>query len=212
MTKNTFLGSIKEEAISGWKLYKILPSITGAQASLESANGTSKLAKEANNIFGIKGSYNGQSYLHDTWEVNKLGKRIETKDSFRKYPDIQTSIIDRGEFFTSTPWRVENYKHVIGETSYKKAARALLKSVYATDPQYANKLISFIEQNKLYEWDKEAFQLDSSTTSNSYEKLVSQKQKSIVHDEKSQKEKQNLSKVLKTGSLYAIRSIINKFK
>lgn len=210
-----FLNSIKDHAISGWKLYGILPSITGAQASLESANGTSNLAREANNIFGIKGDYKGSSYLHDTWEINKFGQRIETQDWFRRYPDIQTSIIDRGEFFTSTSWREENYKEVIGETDYKKAAQALLDARYATDPEYANKLIRFIEQYNLDEWDKEALTEKEPASKKRpdtgyYEKYTF----NYNHKENpsnKEKEEKDFFHTLKKGSLSAIRSLINKF-
>ena len=67
MSKQTFIDSIKDGAIEGWEKFKILPSITIAQAILESNWGKSNLAVKANNIFGIKGDYNGRKYLDDTW-------------------------------------------------------------------------------------------------------------------------------------------------
>ena len=154
MSKQTFIDSIKDGAIEGWEKFKILPSITIAQAILESNWGKSNLAVKANNIFGIKGDYNGRKYLHDTWEVDKEGKRFNSTEWFRHYPNIGASVVDHGEFFTSTPWRSNNYKHVIGETDYKIAAQALSDAGYATDPQYADKLINIIETYNLNQWDK----------------------------------------------------------
>ena len=154
MSKQTFIDSIKDGAIEGWEKFKILPSITIAQAILESNWGKSNLAVKANNIFGIKGDYNGRRYLHDTWEVDKKGKRFNSTEWFRHYPNIGASVVDHGEFFTSTPWRSNNYKHVIGETDYKIAAQALSDAGYATDPQYADKLINIIETYNLNQWDK----------------------------------------------------------
>lgn len=80
--------------------------------------------------------------------------QYSTYADFRVYDSWNHSVSMHGAFFTSTEWRKENYKHVIGETDYKKAARALQSAGYATDPSYASKLIKIIEDNKLYEWDK----------------------------------------------------------
>lgn len=154
MTRQGFLNSIKQGAIDGWKEHKILPSITGAQAVLESAWGESDLAKKANNLFGIKGDYQGYAYFKDSWEVID-GKNTTVRSAFRHYPDKATSVKDHGEFFTSTDWRKENYKNVIGGTDYKQVARALSESGYATDPDYPEKLVNIIEQYRLSEWDKE---------------------------------------------------------
>ena len=77
MTKQQdFINKVKEGAIRGWEKYKILPSLTIAQASLESGFGTSKLAKEGNNLFGIKGDYKGESITINTKEQKKDGSWI----------------------------------------------------------------------------------------------------------------------------------------
>ena len=47
------------------------------------------------------------------------------------------------------------YKAVVGETDYKKACQAIQSAGYATDPQYATKLIKLIEDNNLTQFDKE---------------------------------------------------------
>lgn len=150
-----FLRSIKDGAIEGWKEHSVLPSITGAQAALESAWGKSDLAKKANNFFGIKGDYQGYAYFKDSWEVVD-GKNITARSAFKNYPDKSTSLVDHGEFFTSTDWRSNNYKAFIGEIDYKRAAHALKDAGYATDPGYPGKLINIIEKYDLQEWDKEA--------------------------------------------------------
>lgn len=65
---SSFLNSIKVHVIAAYGDSKILPSVTVAQAILESARGTSELARNANNLFGIKGNYNGSSYSINTKE------------------------------------------------------------------------------------------------------------------------------------------------
>ena len=131
---------------------KILPSIIVAQAILESARGTSELARKANNLFGIKGNYNGQSYTVKTKEYLN-GKWTTVNAAFKKYPSYRESIIDHGNFFTSTPWRTQNYQRVLNAKDYKTQAKALQACGYATDPQYANKLINLIETNNLSSLD-----------------------------------------------------------
>ena len=131
---------------------KILPSVIVAQAILESARGTSELARKANNLFGIKGNYNDQSYTVRTKEYLN-GKWTTVNAAFKKYPSYRESIIDHGNFFTSTPWRTQNYQRVLNAKDYKTQAKALQACGYATDPQYANKLINLIETNNLSSLD-----------------------------------------------------------
>lgn len=161
-----FFNEIKAGAQEGWKTHQILPSITAAQGALESAYGTSDLATKANNLFGIKGDYNGYAFFKNTKEFEN-GKQITVRAHFRHYPNQSESVADHGAFFTSSEWRKQNYKAVIGETDYKKAAKALQASGYATDPKYAEKLISIIEKHNLQEWDpevKEADKVDAEPT------------------------------------------------
>ena len=147
-----FLDEIKQGCLDGWLSHAILPSISGAQAILESNWGKSTLALKANNLFGIKGEYNGASYSVETKEfINGTTKYVTA--SFRKYPSWADSIADHSAFFTSTEFRKTNYAAVVGETDYKKAARALSDAGYATDPDYPAKLIKLIETYDLQQWD-----------------------------------------------------------
>ena len=43
---------------------------------------------------------------------------------------------------------------VVHATNYQEAARGLQEAGYATDPDYAQKLISVIKAYKLYNYDK----------------------------------------------------------
>lgn len=158
-----FLNKIKKGAIDGWKNHKVLPSISGAQAALESAWGESGLAVKGNNLFGIKGKYNGQSVIMETSEFID-NKWIKVDAEFRKYPSWNESVEDHGNFFTSTEWRKGNYSKVVGATNYKQAAQELSNAGYATDPGYPGKLINIIEQNDLLAWDKEAGVKDTGKT------------------------------------------------
>ena len=149
-----FLSAIKQGAMDGAK-EGILPSITAAQAILESGWGSSELAKVPNNnLFGIKDSedWHGEIVTVPTQEYLN-GDYITVNAAFRKYASWNDSVVDHAKFFTSTEWRKDNYRKVVNETDYRIAAQELKNAGYATDPNYPGKLIRLIEAYKLYEWD-----------------------------------------------------------
>ena len=147
-----FLSKIKAGAISGWKKYKVLPSLTGAQAVLESGWGSSGLSQSANNLFGIKGRYNGQFELWPTLEYIN-GEWVTVNAEFRKYPSWKESMEDHGKFLVENP----RYYKVLGEKDYIKATTEIWRAGYATDPDYPGKLQRTITYNNLTLWDAEAF-------------------------------------------------------
>ena len=149
-----FLSAIKQGAMDGAK-EGVLPSITAAQAILESGWGSSELAKAPNNnLFGIKDSedWHGVIVTVPTQEYLN-GDYITVNAAFRKYASWNDSVVDHAKFFTSTEWRKDNYRKVVNETDYRIAAQELKNAGYATDPNYPGKLIRLIEAYKLYEWD-----------------------------------------------------------
>ena len=149
-----FLSAIKQGAMDGAK-EGILPSITAAQAILESGWGSSELAKAPNNnLFGTKDSedWHGEIVTVPTQEYLN-GDYITVNAAFRKYASWNDSVVDHAKFFTSTEWRKDNYRKVVNETDYRIAAQELKNAGYATDPSYPGKLIRLIEAYKLYEWD-----------------------------------------------------------
>ena len=129
----------------------ILPSVTIAQAALESGWGTSELAMRANALFGIKADkrWNGRTYAIKTTEWYN-NKPVIIVDKFRAYPTWEASIIDHTAFLTGS----SRYRYVIGEQDCNKACRALQAAGYSTDPDYANKLIRLIEKYNLTQYDK----------------------------------------------------------
>ena len=141
-----FLKRIIPLAISDMKRTKVLASLTIAQAILESGWGKSALATKGNNLFGIKGA--GGKYK--TFEYIN-GKRVDIVDSFKVYPDWETSVTDHSGLFL----RLSRYQNLIGERDYKKACRKVYEDGYATAPNYTEALIKIIEQYKLYEHDYE---------------------------------------------------------
>lgn len=139
-----FLKRIIPLAISDMKRTKVLASLTIAQAILESGWGKSALATKGNNLFGIKGA--GGKYK--TFEYIN-GKRVDIVDSFKVYPDWETSVIDHGNLFL----RASRYQNLIGEKDYKKACEKVHADGYATAPNYAEVLINIIESYNLHQYD-----------------------------------------------------------
>lgn len=119
-------------------------SITLAQGILESALGNSRLAKEANNHFGIK--------CHTDW----YGQHITADDDkpnecFRKYKTVLDSYRDHSKFLKK--FDRYNFLFRLPKTDYKKWARGLQDAGYATSNNYANSLIKIIEDNNLQRFD-----------------------------------------------------------
>lgn len=133
------------------KKSKILASLTAAQAFIESNKGNSGLTVKCNNLFGIKGEYNGQSGLFWTTEYyNGIKCRVQAK--FRKYPSWLESINDHSDMFN----RMKRYANLRGETDYHKACINVKQDGYATSPTYTQTLVNTIERYQLYNWDREA--------------------------------------------------------
>lgn len=151
MDNKAFIQKIGVLAQKDYEVTGVLPSITIAQAILESNWGKSGLTQKANNLFGMKGTYKGASEVMRTAEQDKSGKVYYVQAHFRKYPGWAESVSDHGRLLT-TP----RYARVRGAKDYKEAAQALRDCGYATDIKYPQKLTTLIQKHKLYEWDEVA--------------------------------------------------------
>lgn len=147
-----FIDSVAQGAINGWTKYGVLPSVTVAQAILESGWGQSALSTQAHNLFGIKGSYNGQYVTMQTREVYN-GQSYYIYDNFRKYANNSESVEDHGNFLYSN----SRYANLLDDQSYASVARKLQADGYATDPSYASSLIKLVEMYNLTQLDNIAF-------------------------------------------------------
>jgi flagellum-specific peptidoglycan hydrolase FlgJ/nucleoid-associated protein YgaU len=143
-----FIESVAAGAVQGWSKYKVLPSITVAQAILESGWGQSSLSTSAHNLFGIKGSYNGHSVTMRTREVYG-GRSVYINDNFRAYANNSESVEDHGNFLASN----RRYNNLIGDTNYVSVANKLRQDGYATDPSYAQSLIKLVQTYNLTQLD-----------------------------------------------------------
>ena len=132
-------------AVEEMEKYKIPASITLAQGLLETGGGQSRLAQQGNNHFGIKckEDWTGKTMRHTDDAPNEC---------FRVYDDPRDSYEDHSKFLAYRKYYVNLFK--LNMMDYKAWAHGLKKAGYATNPKYAYILISKIEKNKLYEFDK----------------------------------------------------------
>ncbi|MFV0565949.1 MAG: glucosaminidase domain-containing protein [Flavobacteriaceae bacterium] len=140
-----YIALYKDIAKTEMQLYNIPASITMAQGILESGSGKGRLAREANNHFGIK--------CHD-WTGDKIYHDDDAaQECFRKYIDAKYSYRDHSLFLTQRRRYAELFKLRKGD--YKAWAKGLKDAGYATDKKYPHKLISLIERYDLHQLDKE---------------------------------------------------------
>ena len=131
-------------------------SVMIAQSGLESGWGGSTLAKSPNhNLFGIKGSYNGQSVTMYTKEYSTSTGWINIPQNFKKYPSYAESFQDNANLLKrGTSWNPEFYAGAwVSNTSNVYEATAWLEGRYATDPTYAAKLNNLINTYNLTRFD-----------------------------------------------------------
>lgn len=130
-------------AINQMKEYGIPASITLAQGLLESGAGRSTLATQGNNHFGIK--------CHKEWQGDTMLRDDDAPDEcFRVYKSAAESFRDHSLFLTR-----KRYAPLfeLDPADYASWARTLRKCGYATDPNYADRLITIIERYALYTYD-----------------------------------------------------------
>lgn len=131
---------------------KIFPSVKIAQAALETGWGSHIVG---NNLYGIKATgnttpyWNGDYVTAGTTEYTG-GSYNPQQSKFRAYQSISDSIRDHNYLINS----LSRYKPVREANTPEDQARALQSSGYATDPNYANKLISIINSYNLKQYDK----------------------------------------------------------
>ncbi len=140
----TYIDTYKDMAVEQMKKYNIPASITLAQGLLESAAGQSRLATKAHNHFGIKvsGNWRGPYILADDDKKN---------EKFRKYKKASDSYEDHSVFLQQPRY---SRLFTLSMTDYKGWAKGLQRCGYATNPHYAQSLITIIERYDLTRYDK----------------------------------------------------------
>ena len=127
----------------------LYPSVMMAQAILESDSGRSGLARNDNNLFGIKGAYRGQSASYATQEANGV-QFYGIQAGFRRYPNLTEGIADYITLLNNS-----NYTRngVVNARSAFHSLVGLKDAGYATDPLYVPKVWNVIDMYDLTQFD-----------------------------------------------------------
>lgn len=162
MNTEKFIASIAEEARQIGQENDIYASVMIAQAILESGSGSSGLSQAPNNnLFGIKGAWideDGEAHSKSfaTQEDDGSGNLYTIQSSFRVYDTTSDSLKDYAKLLTDTEDGMGNYYKNAWKSntdSYEDACKAL-QGTYATDTEYAGKLMGLIETYDLTRFDE----------------------------------------------------------
>lgn len=154
MKPEEFIAAIAPAAQASAKVSKIPASFTIAEGALESGWGASQLALQAFNLFGVKAdkAWHGDVLTMRTRECLH-GKWVMVNALWRKYRDWQGCIDDHAAFL------IQNYRYrsAFEHTGDAEAfTNAIASAGYATDPDYAKKILSVIHAHHLIQYDKAA--------------------------------------------------------
>lgn len=144
-----FINLIAPDAQKIAQEHDLFASVMIAQAILESDWGRSDLARTHYNLFGIKGSYHGQSTTMPTQE-HRMGHDQTEQHVFRKYPSVREALQDYAMVLDQEIYEQVHKRHCL---DYQTATRALNQK-YATDPRYHQKLDYLIQAYDLTKYDQ----------------------------------------------------------
>ena len=151
MTPEEFIEWLAPSAVAQCKPYNLPPSVVIAQAALESGWGNYTIGEY--NLFGRKAVADDHYIIVQTEECYN-GNWVTIEDAFKLYGSLLEAIDDWCILITQEPaylpaWGiwcatgdVEQFVYAIGP-------------VYATDPEYAQKVMATIRANDLLQYDSE---------------------------------------------------------
>lgn len=161
MTKEQYLSWVAPRIVLDSLNRNLLPSPRIAQACFEPDYGKSELAVNANNLFGVKDNdqWNGPVYNKVSGECYNKKDYVAKASDFQKYESWEASIYWQGWYFenrcTTPKYHPErkHYAELIGNRDYKDCARILREKKYGTSPEYAKRIIDYIERHNLTQYD-----------------------------------------------------------
>lgn len=162
-----FISDLAPLVVEDMKKSGILASVTLAQAILESGYGRSELAKNANNLFGMKCNLSNNTWPNSTWdgkskytkktqEERKDGTRETITADFRKYPSISESVGDHSAYLLGAKKGSKyRYAGLKGEKDPLKAITIIKNGEYATSSTYIDTIMRLINDYNLTKYDTE---------------------------------------------------------
>lgn len=166
MTEQEFISFMGPLAQADMVKSGVLASVTTAQAILESGYGSTELARNAKNFFGMKCSLSGNTWPGSAWDgVSKYRKQTGEEDAsgnaytitanFRKYASAADSVADHSAYLLGAMnGSKQRYAGLKGETDPAKAIGIIKAGGYATDTKYVSKVLSIINKYNLTKYDQ----------------------------------------------------------
>lgn len=161
MTKEQYILWVAPRIVLDSLNRNLLPSPRISQACFEPAYGTSELALKANALFGVKDNdqWDGPVYNKISGECYNKKDYVEKASDFQVYDSWEDSIYWQGWYLenrcVSRKYHPErkHYAELIGNRDYKDCARILQEKKYGTSPEYAQRVITYIEKHDLTKYD-----------------------------------------------------------
>ena len=148
--KLSWLGTVAPWAQASQQDTGVPACVTLAQAILESNWGQSKLSREAFNYFGIKPFRASDPYIEMTTTEYDRGRPLKVLARFRRFASPKECFEFRGRWLS----RSQRYAPCmeVKDDPLEFCAR-LAQCGYATDPEYAKKLVAVILAFDLQKFD-----------------------------------------------------------
>ena len=145
--QSEFINKIVPGALEGFKQHGIIPSLTLAQAALESGWGDAAIG---NNVFGIKAGsgWTGKVRYAGTTEQDSSGNSYAITDAFRDYNSIEEGVLDHTKLLAT-----DHYAKVRTAKNYREANQYVKDCGYATAWNYPQLLNDMVEGSGLAYWD-----------------------------------------------------------
>lgn len=141
--QQAFLASIAPWAKEIAQRLGVSADVIAAQAALESGWGRAPLrhadGRDSNNLFGIKAGGNWQGEVADARTTEyEQGTARHMTERFRSFPDRASAFRDFARLLIDNP----RYRSALNTGNDARAyAQGLMRGGYATDPDYADKLV-----------------------------------------------------------------------
>ncbi|GMV77563.1 MAG: hypothetical protein AMXMBFR79_06980 [Chitinophagaceae bacterium] len=181
----------KDAAIINMQKTGVPASIILAQGMLESGYGESELCKKSNNHFGLKckNDWNGEKVFYDD---------DEKQECFRAYPSALESYEDHSAYLKSRSWYAFLFE--LDPKDYENWAKGLKKAGYATEKDYAGRLIKLINDYNLQQYTLAALdktvevRQDDEKNNHSYEEKETENTTTATQQQDTTIEEENTSK------------------
>ena len=146
--RSHFLASLSPAVLTAARAHRVPPSVTLAQAILESGWGRSGLTRDYHNLFGVKAGRSSQRVRLASHE-HMRGRLRPSHQTFRRYESKSQSIWDHAELLGSD----RRYAHARGKWTDWRAFLEAIAPRYASSPTYVEAVSRIVELYELDRWD-----------------------------------------------------------